>query len=328
MRRPSKISLRQASSIVFGLAAVLPILLFVYLLSHASLLQRTEVQIGLFLAVAVSVLGFLVFRRMVGQIARLADGLQPPRSADSALGTVPGLGPVTEISQVTGAFYEMLGDLRSATQRLEDLVFKLVTLNETVELAARIPRIQDLLGQALQTTMRAVRATLGSIMILDRERQTLRTAASRGFSPVLVEDVEIKVGEGVAGKVVQSGEPLVMNDIETHPRCGEPDVPRIGSASFLCLPIRAGDRVIGVINMAKRRDGGEAHPPAVQPHRPAIPEHADDEHRLRRRQRAPPGRGAGVGAPPAVGRRRSEGHPGAARHCAPSVSLRRGWRIT
>jgi signal transduction histidine kinase len=30
-------------------------------------------------------------------------------------------------------------------------------------LAARIPRIQDLLGQALQTTMRAVRATLGSI---------------------------------------------------------------------------------------------------------------------------------------------------------------------
>jgi len=37
-------------------------------------------------------------------------------------------------------------------------------------------------------------------------------------------------------------------------------VPRIGSASFLCLPIGAGDRVIGVINMAKRKGGGEAHP--------------------------------------------------------------------
>jgi len=265
MRRPSRISLRQASSIVFGLVAVLPILLFVYLLSQAGLLHRTEVQIGLFLAVAVSVLGFFVFRRMVGQIARLADGLQPSRSPDSALATVAGLGPVTEISQVTGAFYEMLGDLRGATQRLEDLVFKLGTLNETVELAARIPRIQDLLGQALQTTMRAVRATLGSIMILDRERQTLRTAASRGFAPALVEDVEIKVGEGVAGKVVLSGEPLVMDDIETDPRCGEPDVPRIGSAAFLCLPIRAGDRIIGVINMAKKRDGGETQPQAFGP---------------------------------------------------------------
>lgn len=90
--------MRQASSVVFGLAAVLPILLFVYLLSQAGLLERTDVQIGLALAVAVSVLGFLVFRRMVGQIARLADGLQPPRSTDSGLATVPGLGPVTEIS--------------------------------------------------------------------------------------------------------------------------------------------------------------------------------------------------------------------------------------
>src|SRR5260221_7187674 len=146
MRRPS-MSLRHAASVVFGLAAVLPILLFVYLLSQAGLLQRTEVQLGLFFAVSVSALGFLVFRRMVGQIARLADGLQPPRSADTGdearRATVPGLGQVAEISQVTGAFYQMLGDLRGATQRLEDLVFKLGTLNETVELAARIPRIQD-----------------------------------------------------------------------------------------------------------------------------------------------------------------------------------------
>jgi len=80
-------SVRQASSVVFGLAAVLPILLFVYLLSQTGLLERTDVQIILVLAVAVSVLGFLVFRRMVGQIARLADGLQPRRSTDSGLAT-------------------------------------------------------------------------------------------------------------------------------------------------------------------------------------------------------------------------------------------------
>jgi hypothetical protein len=146
-------SLRQAASVVFGLAAVLPILLSVYLLSQAGLLQRTEVQLGLLSAVTVSLLGFLVFRRMVGQIARLAEGLKPRRPTDAAddapAAVVPGLGQVTEIGEVTGAFYQMLGDLRGATQRLEDLVFKLGTLNETVELAARI-RIQDLLGQALQ----------------------------------------------------------------------------------------------------------------------------------------------------------------------------------
>ena len=50
-------------------------------------------------------------------------------------------------------------------------------------------------------------------MILDRERQTLRTAASRGHPGWSRSRVEITVGEGVAGKVVQSGEPLVMDDI-------------------------------------------------------------------------------------------------------------------
>lgn len=255
-------SLREAASVVFGLVAVLPILLFVYLLSHANLLQRTDVQIGLFSAVAVSVLGFVVFRRLLGQIARLADRIQAPGLSEpaAAVAAVPGLGQVTEISQVTSAFYQMLGDLRGATQRLEDLVFKLGTLNEIVELAARIPRIQDLLGQVLQTTMRAVRASIGSIMILDRDRQTLRLAASRGMPDESAAAVEVQVGEGVSGKVVQAGEAVVVDDIEMDPRFHGPTAPRYGGGSFLCMPIRAGDRVIGVINMVKRNEASGARP--------------------------------------------------------------------
>jgi signal transduction histidine kinase len=260
-------SLREAAFVVFGLAAVLPILFFVYLLAHANLLLRTDVQIGLFSAVAVSVLGFVVFRRMVGQIARLAEGFQaaprrsePAAEGDAKLAAVPGLGQVTEISQVTGAFYGMLEDLRGATQRLEDLVFKLGTLNETVDLAARIPRIQDLLGQVLQTTMRAVRATTGSIMILDRERQTLRLAASRGIADEIATDVEVRVGQGVAGKVAEHGEPMLADDIEADPRFRDSDAGRYGSGAFICMPIRAGERVIGVINMAKPREASGAGP--------------------------------------------------------------------
>jgi hypothetical protein len=96
-------SLREAASVVFGLAAVLPILLFVYLLSRADLLTHGDVQIGLLCAVVVSILGFVVFRRMVGQVARLADGLRSSAPGQSATGAakVPGLGQVTEIGQVT-----------------------------------------------------------------------------------------------------------------------------------------------------------------------------------------------------------------------------------
>ncbi len=258
-------SLREGALVVFSLVAVVPILLFVYLLSSANLLARTDVQIGLVLAVAVSALGFAVFRRMVDQIARLADGFQqvatsaPAASHDTAA-AVPGLGEVTEIGQVTSAFYRMLDDLRGATQRLEDLVFKLGTLNETVDLAARIPRIQDLLGQVLQTTMRAVRASVGTIMILDRERGVLAPAAARGLADDSTQPSEVKLGEGIAGKVAEQGEPVIVDDIESDPRVRELGALRHGSGSFLCMPIRAGDRVIGVINMARPRDTTGARP--------------------------------------------------------------------
>ena len=267
MRFPSgrAMSLREAASVVFALVAILPLLILVYLLSHASLLRQTEAQLGIFLAVTVSILGFLVFRRLVGQITALAQGLTMPhpaaaRPALPSLAPVPGLGQVAEISQVTGAFYQMLEDLRGATQRLEDLVFKLGTLNETVELAARIPRIHDLLGQVLQTTMRAVRATGGSIMILDKERETLRPAVSRGNPDAAVSPGPAKVGEGIAGGVAQLGEPLVVDDMETDPRFRSSEPHTDGGGAFICLPIRAGDRVIGVINMTKRRGTGDARP--------------------------------------------------------------------
>jgi signal transduction histidine kinase len=258
-------SLREAASVVFALVALLPILLMVYLLSRHELMRSGEAQIGLAAAVAVSILGFLVFRRMMDQISALAQGFIAPTEAKAETlrrveraSAVPGLGEVTEIGQVRDAFYHMLDDLRGSTQRLEDLVFKLGTLNEMVELAARIPRIQDLLGLVLQSTMRAVRATVGSIMILDRERTVLKLAASRGIPDDVIPQIEVKVGEGVAGKVVEMGEPVLVDDIATDPRFNRTNNPQYGNGSFICMPIRVGDRVIGVINMAKRRDGALA----------------------------------------------------------------------
>jgi signal transduction histidine kinase len=263
-------SLREAASVVFALVALLPILLFVYLFSRHGMLYSTEAQLGLLAAVGVSILGFVVFRRMVDQIALLAQGFLAPAEAKpetirrvERAAAVPGLGEVTEIGQVRDAFYHMLDDLRGSTQRLEDLVFKLGTLNEMVELAARIPRIQDLLGLVLQSTMRAVRATVGSIMILDRDRTVLRLAASRGIPDAVVPAVEVKVGEGVAGKVVEMGEPVLVDDIASDPRFNKANDPQYGNGSFICMPIRVGDRVIGVINMAKKRDSAisDAHRP-------------------------------------------------------------------
>jgi signal transduction histidine kinase/CheY-like chemotaxis protein len=161
----------------------------------------------------------------------------------------------------------MLEDLRTSTQRLEDLVFKLGTLNELVEMSTHIPKIQDLLASVLQSTMRAVHANIGSIMLLDQQRQTLRIAASRGLSDQVHDQAEVRLGEGVAGKVAQLGDAVIVDDIEKDARFAKVNDPKYGTGSFICMPVRVGDRVIGVINLAKKEDASTS-PPTPRPFSP------------------------------------------------------------
>jgi signal transduction histidine kinase len=260
------VGLRRATSIIFALVAVLPMLAVLPLLHSAGLLASTHTQVAMLLAVVLAVLGFVILRRLTDAVAKLADGLtQPSGGATAAPGAavVPGLGRVTEIGQIGDALGRMLSDLRLSTERLEDLVFKLSTLNEVVELASRIPQLQDLLALVLERTMRTVRATIGSIMLLDHERQILRVVAARGLPDGVVGGAEVAVGEGVAGKVVQLGEPVLVEDITADPRFAKPSDPKYGSGAFMCLPVRVEDRIIGVVNLAKA--AATAPSPAFSP---------------------------------------------------------------
>ena len=261
--------LREAASTIFALTAILPLLVFVYFMWRFGLLESTEAQLGIFLALALALLGYVLFRRLTQRVADLGRALgqavalpatpvgknaasaRTPAKG-SATAAVPGLGQVNEIGEIAQAFGRMLVELRASTERLEDLVFKLGALNDMVEMAARIPRIEDLLSHVLERTMRAVSAGIGSIMLLDRERRTLRIAVGRGLQETGRGPVEVKVGEGIAGKVVEMGEAVVVEDIEKDPRFGQASDPRYGGGSFICMPLRVAERIVGVVNLSKK----------------------------------------------------------------------------
>jgi two-component sensor histidine kinase len=64
--------------------------------------------------------------------------------------------------------------------------------------------------------------------------------------------------DNLFGAAIRSGEPVVSNDVSKDPRStGLPDG-HTPMTSFLGLPIRAGDRVIGVVGLANRFDGYDA----------------------------------------------------------------------
>lgn len=266
-----RVGLRRAAHTIFALVSVLPLLLFLFFMWHFDRLKETTAQVGVLLALLIAMLGFVIFRQMVDRISanildlnRVVDGQPAPQGASAAASSVvPGLGRITEIGEIAQAFSGMLSELRASTERLQDLVFKLGTLNDLVEMAAKIPKVEDLLAHVLERTMRAVSASIGSIMLFDRERQVLRVAVGRGLDMEHAHtQVEVKVGEGIAGKVVELGEAVLVEDVEKDPRFAKINDPKYGGGSFICVPLRVGDRIVGVVNLAKKEQtpGAGAQP--------------------------------------------------------------------
>lgn len=250
----NKIGLRDASAIAVVVVAILPLLAMLGVLWRSGLLETVPLRVGLLLTLVLAVVGFVVFRRMIDYVAGRVDSVTATAGAGSGasppLADVPGAAQAAEIALMGDAFSRMVTDLRDCTSRLEDFIHKMNSLNEVVESASRIPGIQDLLALVLERTMHTVHASIGSIMLLDRERRVLRVVAAHGL-PDEVRGAEVPVGEGVAGKVVQMGEPVLVDDIATDPRFDKGNDPKYGSGSFICLPVRMDDRIVGVMNLAK-----------------------------------------------------------------------------
>ena len=75
---PSR-SLQQTASVLFVLMAVLPLLIFTWLLYRLDALSRHEAQIGLAVSLVLALAGFVIFRSLMRQLsdfvtAMLIDG--------------------------------------------------------------------------------------------------------------------------------------------------------------------------------------------------------------------------------------------------------------
>ncbi len=75
--------------------------------------------------------------------------------------------------------------------------------------------LETVLQQIVQMSLVLLNAKTSSIMLLDEESQELVVAAAHGLSEDYLSKGSIKVGESVAGRVIQEGRPIAVRDIRT-----------------------------------------------------------------------------------------------------------------
>ncbi len=122
--------------------------------------------------------------------------------------------------------------------------------------AAALSGLRDLdaiLNVALDTVLSITEGTIGGILLLDEQSQTLSYRVHQGLSPGDIDEVRLSLGEGIAGSVAQSGKAVLLEDISSNPRVAHPDLANTeGLKAFLSVPLRAKDKVLGVINIASK----------------------------------------------------------------------------
>ncbi|MGQ9545871.1 MAG: GAF domain-containing protein [Dehalococcoidia bacterium] len=156
-------------------------------------------------------------------------------------------------------FAELRKDV-TAERELENQILKrhhhLHALNRISSATSGLLNLDAILNIALDTVLEIMGATTGGILLLNEQTQMLSYRVYRGLSAQYVERVKMRVGQGVAGKVAQTGEPAVLEDISKDPQTAYPDlVSTEGLKGFVSVPLKAKDRVVGVMNVAARTPG-------------------------------------------------------------------------
>jgi diguanylate cyclase (GGDEF)-like protein len=111
------------------------------------------------------------------------------------------------------------------------------------------------LDQVLRTIMEKINEVLRpdtwSLLLMDPETQELYFQIATGEGAEALRDVRIKVGQGLAGWVAQSGKAIVVPDTTQDPRfLGQVDErTKMATRSVVAVPVRFRDQCLGVIEL-------------------------------------------------------------------------------
>lgn len=100
-------------------------------------------------------------------------------------------------------------------------------------------------------------AERASLLVFDELANELILKAGIGLSTQISAVGRIRLGEGVAGGVLETGKPLVVENIEFSGMEPAPADRQYKTKSFISYPIGIGGRTIGVLNVTDKTSGGK-----------------------------------------------------------------------
>jgi Nif-specific regulatory protein len=124
-------------------------------------------------------------------------------------------------------------------------------LNAHLVLKKSLYKVLDILSKSLNMER-------GTITILNPMRNEIRIEVAHGLTRNAMERVKYKLGEGVTGRVIETGEAVSIPKISEEPlfldRTGSRKKKKDKDQSFICVPVKKGKQVIGALSVDRPFD--------------------------------------------------------------------------
>ena len=235
--------LERKLALAFGFMSFIPILLIVW-----SMATKVELGFALFPIVGSAFVGYFIVRHMIRSVLTVAEKAR-------ALAT----GQLTKEIEVTE--HNEIGELARSFNRItHELEHKIEELESSRQLVKRLlsrigtamnsyEGIDNLMSLILENSTAAMEAQVGTLMLVDGERQELTVKTTWSTNGQTADPgFRLKLGDGVPGWVAREGRPMRGRALASALGFSNTET---GDHAVLSVPLKLRDKPIGVLSVLR-----------------------------------------------------------------------------
>jgi len=111
------------------------------------------------------------------------------------------------------------------------------------------PYLEDILRLIVTVTAEIMGSKICSLLLLEPEKKELIIRATQSVSEAYRKKPNLKLGEGIAGRVAKEGKPMMVLDVKKDKRYVNAEIAKKeGLCSLLSVPLAVKGKIIGVLN--------------------------------------------------------------------------------
>lgn len=145
-----------------------------------------------------------------------------------------------------------LAEIEDLNTKLSKKFSEMTALYETVKITGSFLDIEDVLSSVFNNIVKTLKAEIGYLMLFDPGEEVLTIKRAHGLTKEVIKRTRIKMGESIAEMVAQSGEPMIIRrGTDALQNKGRK---RYGYINCICALLKTKKRLIGIINLNRKRD--------------------------------------------------------------------------